>query len=94
MPTDVASVISSLEIMPDDALRQTVRDSRLSHTAAAHLEELNHKRQREGLTTEEQHVAETLPRQYERALLVRAEALARLKERGQDITPLLESLTA
>jgi hypothetical protein len=31
---------------------------------------------------------------YDRAMLVRAEAMARLKERGQDIAPLLEPVTA
>ncbi|MGH2409598.1 MAG: hypothetical protein ACRDGS_04415, partial [Chloroflexota bacterium] len=93
LPTDVASVLSSLETMPDDALRQVARGSRLSRTAVAHLEELNDKRQREGLTAEEQRVAETLMRQYEHALLVRAEALARLKDRGQDITTLLQQVT-
>lgn len=55
---------------------------------------MNDKRQRKGLTTEEQHVAETLPRLYERTLLVRAEAPARLKERRQDITPLPVPITA
>jgi plasmid stability protein len=94
MPTDVASVLSSLETMPDDALWQVALDSHLSPTAVAHFEELNNKRQREGLTEEERYIAETLLRQYERALLVRAEAMARLKERGRDITLLLESVTA
>ncbi|HEY8282803.1 MAG TPA: hypothetical protein VIJ28_00305 [Chloroflexota bacterium] len=94
MPTDVASVLSSLETMPDDALWQVALDSHLSPTAVAHFEELNNKRQREGLTEEERYIAETLLRQYERALLVRAEAMARLKEHGRDITLLLESVTA
>ena len=62
--------------------------------AAAHLEELNHKRQREGLTAEERQMAEALRHQYERAMLVRAEAMAKLKERGHDISALLEPGTA
>ncbi len=62
MPTDVASVLSSLETMPDDALWQVALDSHLSPTAVAHFEELNNKRQREGLTEEERYIAETLLR--------------------------------
>jgi len=39
-------------------------------------------------------MGEELVQQYERAMLVRAEAMARLKDRGQDIAPLLEPVTA
>ena len=43
-----------------------------------------------GLTGDEQRMVEALLQQYERLMLVRAEALARLKDHGRDIAPLLE----
>jgi hypothetical protein len=93
VPVDEADVLSSIDRLQDDALWDLARTSHLSPTAAAHLEELNQKRQREGLTADEQQIAEALVHQYERAMLVRAEAMARLKERGRDISPLLEPVT-
>jgi len=93
LPADVASAVAALDTMPDGALWETARTSRLSPAAAAHFEELNHKRQREGLDAEEQRMVETLLHQYERAMLVRAEAMVRLKERGHDIAPLLVPIT-
>jgi hypothetical protein len=60
--------------------------------AAAHLEELDQKRQREGPDAGQQRIAEALLHHFERAMLVRAEALARLRERGLDIADLLEPL--
>ena len=90
LPDDVAVILAALDTMPDDALWEVARTSHLSPAAAAHLAELNDKRQREGLTGEEQQIVETLLHQYERSMLVRADALARLKEHGQDISTLLE----
>ncbi len=93
LPADVAAAVAALDTMPDTALWETARTSHLSPAAAAHFEELNHKRQREGLDADEQQMVETLLHQYERALLVRAEAMVRLKERGHDISPLLVPMT-
>jgi hypothetical protein len=90
---EMDEVIRGLDAMQDDTLWEVAQESRLSPTAAAHLEELNQKRQREGLTADEQQIAEALLHQYERAILIRAEALVRLKERGIDIRPLLVPIT-
>jgi len=46
-------------------------------------------RQREGLTPAETESAETLIRQYERAMLARAQAAVLLRQRGYDISTLL-----
>src|SRR5437763_3814227 len=94
LPSDVVAALRPLDTMSAEALWQLARTSHLSPAAAAHLEELNHKRQREGLNAEEQQIAEALRHQYERAMLVRVEAMAKLKERGQDISALLEPGTA
>ena len=93
LPTDVADTVTALDTMPDDELWQVANTSHLSSAAAAHLAELNDKRQREGLTAEEQFVADALLRQYEHAMLVRAEAMVRLKDRGVDISNLLKPIS-
>ena len=49
---------------------------------------------REGLSVEERQMVEALGHQYERAMLDRAEAMAKLKERGHAISTLLEPGTA
>jgi len=56
---------------------------------AERLEELNFKRQRDGLTGTEVEEAATLLARYERTMLVRARAAAVLKERGHDISALM-----
>ena len=94
LPVEVESLIGSLDAMPDGDLRHLAHARRLSPAAATHLEELNAKRQREGLIGDEQRMVEALVHQYERAMLVRAEAIVRLKERGQDIAPLLNPTLA
>jgi hypothetical protein len=57
--------------------------------AAAELEALHLKRQREGLTDVETQTLARLVRQYERAMLVRAQAAALLKQRGYDVAELI-----
>jgi hypothetical protein len=94
LPAEVEEVLASPDAMPDNTLWQLARTSHLSPAAAALPEELNQKRQHEGLMADEQRMVEALVQQYERAMLVRAEAMAQLKERGQDIAPLLAPVTA
>ena len=94
LPADVAAALAPLDSLSDADLWEVARTSHLSPAAAAHLEELNHKRQREGLDGEEDRMAELLLHHYERAMLVRAEALAQLKERGKDISALLRPASA
>lgn len=89
LPIDVATAIAPMDTMPDEELRQVAQASQLSSAAAELLEELNDKCQREGLTADEAQIVDALRHQYDRAMLVRAEALARLKERGHDISDLL-----
>ncbi len=88
LPADVAAALAPLDSLSDADLWEVARTRRLSPAAAAHLEELNHKPQREGLDAEEDGMVASLLHHYERAMLVRAEALAQLKERGKDISAL------
>jgi hypothetical protein len=88
LPADLAQVISPLALLDDEALWRAAR-SHLPAEAAAQMEQLHLKRQREGLTGSEAETLAGLVRHYERAMLVRAQAAALLKERGYDVAELL-----
>jgi plasmid stability protein len=88
LPVDLAQVISPLALLDDEALWRAAR-SHLPAEAVAQMEQLHLKRQREGLTGSEAETLAGLVRQYERAMLVRAQAAALLKERGYDVAELL-----
>ena len=77
----------ALALLDDDALWRVAR-SHMPEDLAEQLESLHLKRQRDGFTdAEAQQVAEFV-RQYERTMLLRAQATAVLKERGHDISQL------
>ncbi len=90
LPADLEEALSPLALLDDEALWQAAR-SHLAAEAADQLEELHLKRQREGLTEGESQTLAALVRQYERALLVRAQAAALLHQRGHDVSQLLPS---
>ena len=85
-----------------DELGQMVflTDSELWHAAQTvmtagenrRMQALVLKRQREGLSPEEEIEAERLTMRQERVMLLRARAAALLRERGQNVSTLLESL--
>ena len=88
LPADLADAIDPLELLDDEALWRAARCS-LPAEAATQMEDLHLKRQREGLTDAETKALDGLVRQYERTMLVRAQAAALLKERGHDVSQLL-----
>jgi hypothetical protein len=88
LPQDLEDAISPLALLNDDALWRAAR-TRISPEAAEHLEELHAKRRRESLTGAETHALTALMWQYDRAMLVRAQAAALLKQRGHDVSCLL-----
>jgi predicted transcriptional regulator len=88
LPVDLAQVISPLALLDDEALWRAAR-SHLPAEAVAQMEQLHLKRQRQGLTGSEAEALAGLVRHYERAMLVRAQAAALLKERGYDVAELL-----
>lgn len=88
LPDDLEQAISSLTVLDDVALWRAAR-SHFSTQSAQQLEELHIKRQREELTDAESQTVERLVRQYERSMLVRAQAAALLKQRGHDVSGLL-----
>lgn len=89
IPADVAQIIASLPSLDDEALWRAAR-SQLPEAESQEIEELHLKRQRKGLTSEEKQRLAGLMRQYERYMLIRAEAAALLKERGQNVDALLK----
>jgi len=81
LPADLAEAISPLALLDDQALQRAAR-SHFAPDAAAQLEELHIKRQRVGLNETEGQSLAGLVRQYERAMVVRAEAALLLHRRG------------
>src|SRR5438128_12118073 len=87
LPAELNDAISPLALLDDEALWRAAR-SHLPAEAAVQMENLHLKRQREGLTEAEAQTLAGLVRQYERAMLVRAQAAALLKQRGHDVSKL------
>ena len=83
LPDGLAETLSSLTLLDDEALWRAAR-THLPAEASVQLEALHLKRQREGLTEAETQTGDDLVRQYERAMLVRAQAAVELKKRGYD----------
>lgn len=91
LPADVEASLAQLALLDDAALWGAARTT-FPTEAARHLENLHLKRQREGLTDSETETATALLHQYERAMLVRAQAAALLKQRGHDVSSLRHTL--
>lgn len=87
LPADWAEVLASLSRLDDTVLWQEAR-RHLAVEVATQLEQLHLKRQQEGLTEAEAQALAELVRHYERAMLVRAQAAALLKQRGYDVREL------
>ncbi|PKO22800.1 MAG: hypothetical protein CVU38_07510 [Chloroflexi bacterium HGW-Chloroflexi-1] len=85
LPADLAQAVSSLRFLDDAALWRAAR-SHLPTTVSAKTEALHLKRQSEGLTASEVQTLGELMHQYERTMLVRAEAAFLLKQRGYDVS--------
>jgi plasmid stability protein len=81
LPADLENALSPLATLHDAELERAAR-SRLPDETVAALEELHLKQQREGLGETERQTLDGLVRQYERNMLVRAQAAALLQQRG------------
>jgi plasmid stability protein len=88
LPSELEAELARMEELDDVALQRAARSS-LAIRKARRLESLHFKVQAGGLTEAEQQDERALVRAYQRALLIRAQALALLKQRGQDISSLL-----
>lgn len=88
LSADLDEAISPLSLLDDAALWRAAR-SRMADESAAQLKALRLKRQRECLMVTEDQTLAGLVRQYERVMLVRAQAAALLKQRDHDVSELL-----
>ncbi|HEY8742383.1 MAG TPA: Arc family DNA-binding protein [Chloroflexota bacterium] len=89
LPNDLAEALEPLAVLDDEALWRAAR-SHLDARLATELELLNVQQQGEGLLPSDDQRRLLLLRQYERAMLVRAQAAALLKERGHAVAQLLQ----
>ena len=87
LPDDLEAALASLPLLDTEDLWRAAR-SHLPGDAVAHLEALHLQRQREGLSKAETETLAGLLREYERSMLVRAEAARLLKHRGHDVAAL------
>lgn len=91
IPLDIREAVASLPALDDAALWQVAETSHLSRAESHEVERMHFKRGRgEKLTDTEQQRLAYLLHQSDKSLLVRAHALALLKQRGHDIMPLLK----
>ncbi len=81
---ELAAAVAELRFLDDAALWQAAR-MHMAPADAERLETLHLKRQREGLSVDEADEAGRLTDTYERIMVIRAEAAARLNERGHDV---------
>ena len=84
----MAEAVAALELLSDADLWRAARNP-LAEGDRSRLEALNLKQQQENLTPAEQETLERLLLQYDRAVLLRAEAARLLKQRGHDVSGLL-----
>ncbi len=83
--SSLRSELAQMTYLNDAALWKATR-STLSKTQREQLEALHDNQQRAGLTPTEQSQEEALRRLYRETLLVRAQAVALLQQRGYDVS--------
>lgn len=88
LPAEIAQALEDLGDLDDEALLRAARE-RFPEDAAARLEELNSKQQREGLQPHEKQALNRLLQGCDRVMVMRSEAAWLLKQRGHDISGLL-----
>ena len=89
LPADMAEAIAALYLLGDEDPWRAARQS-LAPERAAEIEELHLKRQREGLSASEIEALDTLMKEYTRTMLIRSRSAALLKQRGHDVSGLLQ----
>ena len=89
LPADMAEAIAALHLLGDEDLWRAAEHC-LAKEKAELIEELHLKRQQEGLSASEIEALATLMKEYTRIMLVRSRSAALLKQRGHDVSRLLE----
>ena len=88
VPSELRDGLARVETLDDEALWRAARPS-FTARQSRRLQALHFKMQDEGLTTAERAEELALLRAADRLMLIRAQALTLLKQRGRDISPLL-----
>jgi plasmid stability protein len=88
LPTETSDALAQLAYLTDEELWQAAQVI-LPPEESMQMQTLMFKRQSEGLTQAEQEEAEQLLRRSEHVMLLRAQALALLHERGHNVSHLL-----
>jgi hypothetical protein len=88
LPPELKSELARMETLDDEALWRAAQPS-FTVRQSRRLESLHFKLQDEGLTEAERAEEQALLRAADRSMLIRAQALALLKQRGRDIAPLI-----
>ncbi len=89
LPADIADEMVQLTFLGDDELWRAAQTT-LTADETWRMQELLLKRQREGLSKQERSETRLLLHLYDRIMLVRAQAMALLKERGHDVSRLVQ----
>ncbi len=85
---DIDELLAQLQHLTDAELWQAAA-VKATAKEETQMQQLLDKQQRQGLTAEEVHEQQQLAIYFERIMLTRAQAAALLKQRGYDVTPLL-----
>lgn len=85
LPPELASEMAALALLNDAALWRTTR-STLSTKQQKQMSKLLQAKQRGKLPPEDQPVLDQLLAEYERAVLIRAQAVVLLRQRGYDVS--------
>lgn len=88
LPADVEAAIAAISLQDEPALR-VAAESRLSKQESIRLEELHFRRQKDGLARAEEKECRELMQRYEKAMIIRAKAIAELHKRGVDVAELI-----
>jgi len=85
---DLIRAVEALEGLADEELWRLARKA-MSREASQELEALHLKQRDEGLSQDEDAARARLVQEYEQAMLIRAQAVRLLKDRGHDVSTLL-----
>lgn len=88
LPRELVGAVEALEKVDDDELWRLARTS-MSREASERLETLHFKQRDGGLSTDEDAERAMLIQEYERTMLIRAQAAKLLKDRGHDVSSIL-----
>jgi hypothetical protein len=87
---ELIAAVEALEGLDDEELWRLAGEA-MSQVASQELEALHSKQRDEGLSQDEEATRAKLIQEYERSMLIRAQATKLLKDRGHDVSRILAS---